>query len=461
MVLDYMQRNDAADPAIVERASGMLDRGYKLLTGYESPEKGYEWFGQNPGHEALTAYGLMEFEDMQAVYDDVDRKMIERTAEWLMKRRDGKGGFERNARALDSFGRASYETTNAYIMWALTEAKRSKGLDKELAVQRSAGLESKDPYHVALAANTMLNVDAGADTTKSIVKRLAGMQAKDGSFPGAAQTITMSGGEALLIETTSLAVLAMIKASPNGEYEAQIREAVTWLNDHRGGWGEWGSTQGTVLSLKALSAYSTHSRQTQSSGIATLIVNGREAGRIAFEKGHRDALVFDDLAGALVAGKNTIEIRLDGDATLPYSVAIAYRAQKPQSSDEAKVSVTTELMKKKVALGEGVKLRAHIVNRTKDGVPMTLARIGIPGGLSFQTWQLKELRDKKIIDFYETRPREVIVYFRALAPNADMQVDLDLLATVPGSYVAPASSSYLYYTDEHKSRAAPVAITVE
>jgi hypothetical protein len=393
---------------------------------------------------------------MQEVSDDVDRAMVERTADWLMKRRDGKGGYLRNDKALDSFGRASYETTNAYIVWALSEAGRASGLDKELAVQRKSGLESKDPYMVALAANTMLNVEPASADTAAIVKRLAEMQGKDGSFPGAAQTITMSGGESLLVETTSLAVSAFVKA----KQETALRGGVEWLNNHRGGWGEWGSTQGTVLSLRALSAYADHSRQTQADGAITLKINGKDAGRLSFEKGHRDALVFDDVAGKLTAGKNTIELALEGDATLPYSIAIEYRSARPQSSDKAKVSVTTKLAKEKVAMGEGVKLRAHVENKTKDGIPMTLARVGIPGGLTFQTWQLKELKDKKIIDFYETRQREVILYFRAMAPNAAKDIDLDLMATIPGTYVAPATSSYLYYTDEDKSWAAPLTITV-
>ena len=78
----------------------------------------------------------------------------------------------------------------------------------------------------------------------------------------------------------------------------------------------------------------------------------------------------------------------------------------------------------------------------------------------FQTWQLKELRDKGLIDFYETRPREVILYFRAMAPRAVKEIDLDLLAAVPGSYTAPATSAYLYYTDEDKSWVAPESVTV-
>jgi len=91
---------------------------------------------------------------------------------------------------------------------------------------------------------------------------------------------------------------------------------------------------------------------------------------------------------------------------------------------------------------------------------MTLARVGIPGGLTFQTWQLKELKDKGLIDFYETHEREVVLYFRAMAPAAKKSIDLDLMATVPGTYIAPATSAYLYYTDEHKSWSSPLQVTV-
>ncbi len=54
----------------------------------------------------------------------------------------------------------------------------------------------------------------------------------------------------------------------------------------------------------------------------------------------------------------------------------------------------------------------------------------------------------------------MILYLRAMAPGATKDVDLDLLASVPGTYTAPATSAYLYYTDEYKSWASPVAVTV-
>ncbi len=453
MILDYLEQHDAAEPELVDKTQGMLDRGYQKLTGYESKSKGYEWFGGDPGHEALSAYGLMEFMDMTKVYD-VDQEMVARTARWLKGRRDGKGGFLRNPQAIDSFGAASPEVTDAYITYALAEAETG-GIEREVKRQAQSAEQTADPYLLALAANTL--VDAKNPGAPATLRRLIGMQAEDGSFPGADHSITRSGGEALIIETTALASLAMMHAG--SQYLPQVRRAIEWLNDHRDGYGGYGSTQSTVLALKAMTAYAEASRVTQASGTATIYVDGEQAGQISYEKGHQGALVFD-LSKHIHSGKNRIEVELDSSEPLPYSVAVSFASKVPASSPETKVSLATRIDKRKVAMGEGVRIHATVKNLTEKGVPMTLARVGIPGGLTFQTWQLKELRDKKLIAFYETREREIVLYFRSLAPGATRDVDLDLLAQVPGTYTAPASQAYLYYTDEHRNWVAPVKIEV-
>ena len=53
-------------------------------------------------------------------------------------KRDGKGGYKLDAKALDSFGRASPEVTNAYITWSLTEAKVTD-IDEELDALAAKG----------------------------------------------------------------------------------------------------------------------------------------------------------------------------------------------------------------------------------------------------------------------------------------------------------------------------------
>ena len=113
LILDYLKSSDQAMPEVEQRARTLLTSGYRQLTSFEciDPKKrtvhrGYEWFGQTaPPHEALTAYGLLEFRDMARVFP-VDKDMIERTRKYLLDQRDGNGGFKRNSRAIDSFGRA-------------------------------------------------------------------------------------------------------------------------------------------------------------------------------------------------------------------------------------------------------------------------------------------------------------------------------------------------------------------
>lgn len=36
-----------------------IKKGYDKLTTFETAENGYEWFGDTPPHEALSAYGFM------------------------------------------------------------------------------------------------------------------------------------------------------------------------------------------------------------------------------------------------------------------------------------------------------------------------------------------------------------------------------------------------------------------
>lgn len=86
-----------------------LKVGYEKLVGFETSSKGYEWFGKAPGHEALSAYGLAQFNDMRKVVKFVDDKVLNRNTEWLIQRKDKErpGHFKLNPKALDTFGRAS------------------------------------------------------------------------------------------------------------------------------------------------------------------------------------------------------------------------------------------------------------------------------------------------------------------------------------------------------------------
>ena len=460
MILRFMKEQGVYDGRIMGKASRLLDDGYKKLIGYETPTKGYEWFGGSPGHEALSAYGLVEFSDMRGVYRDVDKAMLARTADWLRSRRDGKGGYLRDSKALDSFGNASKEVTNAYITWSITESKQP-GFETEINAAARMADSTQDAYILALSTGTLFNAGRKGEGLAA-AKRLAVMQEADGGFKKASHSITRSGGENLQVETTSLAMLAMLKANAaGGNFEDQLEKSVQWMLAHRRGYGAWGATQATVLGLKALTAYSATRGREQGAGKVSLVLNGQVLGTRSYAIGDREPLVFTGLGTHLKQGANKLELKREGTGTLPFSIAMEYRTSKPASSTQAKVALQTVLERTQAKLGESVRMNVTLTNKTGEGQPMTMARVQLPGGLTFQNWQLKELREKGLIAFYETRAREVNLYLRQMLPNQTVQIPLDLVAFAPGQYTSQASTAYLYYTDEHKVWVEPTSIRIE
>ncbi len=476
--LQYIQEQEMDAPAAARRARALLKKGYGRLTGYECQADGrpggYEWFGANPPHEALTAYGLMQFRDMAEVYE-VDAKMVDRTAEWLMARSNDEGGFERSEKAVDSFGRATPEITDAYITWALSESGQ-EGIKKQIARVGELGQASDDPYLVALAAAATINAskqleDEGesneeaeklaeklAERSKEFCKKLADAQADDGHLQGTDGSITRSGGQALKVETTALAALAWLKQP---EFTEQANRAIEWLVANRQGSGGFGSTQATILALKALVEHSKANRKTLAAGKLVIKRDDLSIVEFAFEADRRETIEVDGLEADLQPGENKLSISLTGENQMPYALDVRYRSEKPDDDENCPLSLSTKLQQPQVTSGETVGLLAELGNTDDaEGQPMTVAILGLPAGLEVRTEQLDELKQAGAFDYYETRAREVICYWRSLAPGRKIEIKLDLIAAVPGKYTGPASRTYLYYTSEQKRWADPLSIEI-
>jgi alpha-2-macroglobulin-like protein len=454
MTMQYLQEHGQSDPDLARRTKDLLKKGYARLSGYECKQRGYEWFGGDPGHEALTAYGLMQFRDMQKVFE-VDPTMIGRTAEWLLARRDGHGGFQRNPKALDSFGQAPAEVTDAYITWALSESGQS-GIDAEVKHAIELGRKLDDSYVLALAAAAALNANQ-KDEGRKLLEKLAKGQADDGHLDSRQGSITRSGGQSLQVETTALAALAWLK-SP--EFTGQANKAIQWIVGQRQGGGGFGSTQATILALKALVTHAEANRRAANAGKLTIERDGKLLGQHTFSAGVRETIAIDGIEAALIAGDNRLTVNLTGDNRMPYVLNVSYRTLKPESSEACPVRLVTKLAAAKVKAGEMVALSANLSNPTDKGQPMTVAIVGLPAGLEPRADQLEELKKAGVMDYYETGPREVIFYWRGLAPKRQVAVKLDLLAAVPGKYTAPASRAYLYYTPENKQWCDPLTVEI-
>jgi len=457
MAQQYFMTHQGIDPQLIAKAKEKLDKGYQRLIGFETEKKGYEWFGSTPPHEALTAYGLLQFNEMKSVMD-VDQEMIDRTAGWLMSRCGNNGSFELDKKALDSFGRAPQDTTDAYIVWSMLEAGYDpEKIKKSIDLVLKNATEGKDAYIVALGANIAQLTQR--DEAKSLLDKLAGMLTDEGFVKGAVTSITNSGGDALKIETTSLTILAWLR---DDAYTAQVEQAILWLTE-RCKAGRFGSTQSTVLALKAIVEYDKARSTPKAPGSLVLTVDGKPVGEpVKFDEETKGAIHLPELASHLTPGKHTIAVQMTGGSKMPYSIAVDYFADTPASSDECKLRIRTKIpgptrrgdpwksYPDPITEGETTEVRVQVTNVTKDGLPTPLAIVGLPGGLEPDYDQLKELVAVGKIAAFEVIGRDVVLYWREMKPEQSIDLSIRCTAAVPGTYTGPASRAYLYYTDEHK-----------
>src|SRR5207244_1710705 len=133
-------------------------------------------------------------------------------------------------------------------------------LKKAIAYIRKQAPRADNAYILALAANALASWDASDDSTSLVLKKVLKAlderkqrvaQWKALSFPAAGESLSYGRDDSLTVETTALAILALVK---HGQFSTSVNGALTYLLKSRGADGHWGSTQATILALKALLA---------------------------------------------------------------------------------------------------------------------------------------------------------------------------------------------------------------
>jgi alpha-2-macroglobulin-like protein len=215
--------------------------------------------------------------------------------------------------------------------------------------------------------------------------------------------------------------------------------------------GRFGSTQSTILALRAIVAYDQSRARPKAPGSVQLLRDGQPVGLpVEFTADTQGPIVLPDAAAGLQPGKHQLQVKMTGGSQMPYSVAVKYNRLKPNSSEACKLHLQTKLRDTRIEEASVTETEVTVVNRSNETVPTPLAIVGIPGGLEVRHDQLKELVKAGKIDAYEVLGREVVLYWRALKAEERVDLALSLVAAIPGTFTGPASRAYLYYTDEHK-----------
>jgi len=430
LILQLLKNAVKRDVELEKTAIGMLERGYDRLISFETSENGFEWFGAAPAHVALTAYGLMEFTAMKD-FIPVDKAMLARTEKFLLDHRDGKGAFKPSPGGYDQFRAVPPAVANAYIVYALSQTDAGKQIPLEYATTLKAAQASNDGYQLAIMALAADNLHK-TDDFNDLMQRLDKLF-KDGQVT-ARTTVVGSQGISLYVETMSLYAMALMREP--APRKARIAQLISTILTKKSYYG-FGSTQGTIMALTAMVAYSNMEKSVGDEK-GTITLNGH-----VLQPGASVSTMY-------LNQENNFAVKYAGPEGIPYTFRCDYFTNIPPTSDKAVVKFQTMLSSHSGKVGETLRMNINVTNTSREAQGMAVVKIGIPGGLSLQPWQLKELMDKEQVAYYEIFDNYLVFYWRGMEAKETKKVALDLKVEVPGSYQGKAGAGYLYYQPEDK-----------
>jgi hypothetical protein len=448
LALDYLRRIKKSAPQVEAKARQYIHLGYQRLLSFEVSGGGFSLYGQKPADPVLTAYGLREFQDMARVHD-VDPDLIERSRKWLLEQRNDDGSWSPGRHGWDEGdageGDAGRLQTTAYIalaVFAHAETRKEESQKTwDFLLAHPPG-KIRDPYVLALVCNALLTIDPKAREIAPYLDRLDSLKQplEDGKFvcwkqaPGA-RTAFYGQGRGGSIETTALAVLAMI---PANQYPETTRRALAWLIRQKDPRGTWHSTQATVLALKALVACTGKPLGgDRKRRIELTWDNGRKRS-IVIPADQAEVMKQIDLTRYLDSGRCRFTLADRSGAASGYQVTLRYHMPWSDPKKPEPLAIGLAFQRTKIRENHPVRVTATAVNRTKQPAPMVMVELPIPAGFRFV--DMTPVGDK-----YQVTPQKVIVYLRDLQPKKPVEIRYLLRAAMPGKVAVPAARVYEYY----------------
>ena len=469
LALDYMKRTKRLTPEIHAKAEGYIANGYQRLLTFEVPGGGFSWFGQAPANKILTAYGLMEFSDMAKV-SDVDPRLIERTSEWLARQQQADGSWKPDTSFINEGATNRYNSDvlriTAYIAWSLAATGyKGAALDKARSYIESHGSEKTDAYTLAVIASFAADDGRDREFTRRAMEALLDARKEEDNkvFWTAEETGMYGAGDSAAVETTGLSTQALLKW---GQAQAQVRKAIAFLYAKKQASGNWGTTQATIVALRAL-LLATQLSASDVHGTLAIVLNGKPAQSLELNADNNDLLhqfVFKDIDPQ---GAANVELKLDGAGSLAYQVV--GRTFIPWQADVhagEPLSIDLHYDRTKLMQNDIANATATIRNNLKKSANMVMVDLGIPPGFDLLTEDLQALEEKSAgaasgkLEKFSLTATQAILYFNAFSPGQTVTLNYRLRAKYPIRARTFESKVYEYYEPEIKATVRPVELEV-
>ena len=465
LVLRYLRKTGQVAPEVKMKAHQFVNLGYQRLLTFESPTGGFNWWGNGePGNIVLTGLGIQQLDEMSKVHE-VDRGIIDRSRRWLASKQAADGSWDKESH-LHGYNMAlgtSKLRTTSYLLWSLLQTgDRGPHVARGVSyVKQHLQDADGDVYSLALAANALALWSPKDPATTRLLGELYRLRKTDPKsratyWETKGDTATYSRGAAAAIETTALVAMAMMRA---GAYTGAVNSALGFLVQNKGAYGNWESTQATILALKTL-LLAMGGTSSNTNMEATVLLDGKVIGRERFTEQSSDVLRLID-AGVVGAGEHRVTIRSRGRANVMYQIVGRYydpwrQARQAREPLTIKLRYDRKRLKVDDTLTADVEVRYHLRRTTF----MVIVDLGIPPGFDVQVADLRRLVQRKLITRYSMTGRQITLYVGEMRPDRPLRFKYRLKAKFPIRAKTPSSTAYEYYTPDVRGVQQPQLLEV-
>ncbi len=466
LALRYMIESGTITPEIELKAISYVNIGYQRVLTFECASGGFNWWeGDNPGNPILSAVGIMMLSDTRRIYDTVDEKVIQRSADYLfsVQKTDGSWSEEQHLHAgNENLGTSSLRST-CYITWGLAQGgfTATSGVQSALSFIRSRVPGDMDPYTRAVCANAMAEARDSSGILTDILAWFhdnAEVGEDTVHWKATGATLVNSWGNGADVELTALVALAL---AARNAYPQDFQGAINWLVSTKDPQGNWGyNTQATVLALKAFLAALTANPGNVDATIDVLF-NGAVVATKNFSNFNKDVVWQVELDQSLSPTQNIVELAFTGTGALSYQIVSTHYIPWVDAPEiGGPLSIKVEYDSTTVAVDDIITATVTITNNDPDLVGMVLVTLGIPPGFALVTQDLAALRVDGTISEFEVTGKQIILYFNGIPAGEPTVLSYSLVAQYPIKAQTGGSEVHMYYDSQTNAEDASQQIEV-
>ena len=250
-----------------------------------------------------------------------------------------------------------------------------------------------------------------------------------------------------------------------GQASGVARKALTYLASKKDAAGTWGTTQATIMALRAL-LLATEKSAADVRGTLEISLNGKPVEKLTLTPENNDLLhqfVFKEVD---LKSPNSVSIRFDGKGGLAYQIVGSYFVPWEKKPQIEPLSIDVAYDRTHLPQDDIVTAAATIKNNLPKAANMVMVDLGIPPGFDLLSEDLQTYLEKSAglksgrLEKFNMTATQAILYFDSIAAGDTVVLHFRLHAKYPIRARTFQSRVYEYYDPDVASSSPPIQIEV-